>query len=266
MSSPLAVTRLDRALWLTIDRAEVRNALNDALMLALAAEIRRARTVPGIRAIVLTGRGDRAFCAGADLKPGAETFEFDPEEPSTTYADLLRAARACTLPLIARVNGHCMAGGMGLLGMCDMAVASSRAKFGLPEVSIGMFPMQVAVVLQGLIPRRKLQELCITGEPITAGDALELGLVNYVVEPEHLDDKVNWLVERTANKSPIAIRSGKYALAAIADMTFEQSLFYMEKQLTSMALTRDAAEGLASFNENRRPVWPEPNPKHATHG
>lgn len=260
-SSSLKVSHRDNALWVTITREEVRNALNDELIVALTEAIESSKKEPTTRAIVITGQGDRAFCAGADLKPGAATFAFDAEEPTTTYAQLLRVAHACTLPLIARVNGHCMAGGMGVLGMCDMAVASSRAKFGLPEVAIGMFPMQVAVVLQGMIPRRKFQELCLTGEPITADEALEIGLVNYVVDPEQLDEKLEWLLARIVNKSPIAIRRGKYALAAIADMTFEQSLFYMENQLASMALTADSAEGLRSFNEKRPPVWPVPSRK-----
>jgi len=256
MTERLISTRRDGAvLTLTIDRAPVRNALNELVMIQMREELLEAQKDRDLRAIIVTGAGDRAFSAGGDLKPGSQTFAYDASIPTTVYADLLRTATSCTIPLIARVNGHCLAGGMGILSMCDMAVSTSDAKFGLPEVKIGMFPMQVAALLQYQIPRRKFDEMCITGEPISAQEALEMGLINYVVEREQLDDKVNWLVERTVNKSPAAIRRGKYALQAIREMTLPQALAYMEGQIVSLALTEDAREGLAAFNEKRDPVW-----------
>jgi enoyl-CoA hydratase/carnithine racemase len=256
MSERLVSTRRDGAvLTLTIDRAPVRNALNERVMIELREELIRAQQDRDLRAIVVTGAGDRAFCAGGDLKPGAQTFAYDASIPTTVYADLLRTATSCTIPLIARVNGHCLAGGMGILTMCDMAVSTSDAKFGLPEVKIGMFPMQVAALLQYIVPRRKFDEMCITGEPITAQEALEIGLLNYVVERGQLDEKVAWLVERTINKSPTAIRRGKYALQATREMTLPQALSYMEGQIVSLALTEDSQEGRAAFNEKRDPVW-----------
>ena len=252
---PVRRDRNGAVLTLTIDRAEARNALNDAVMVSMRRALIEAQEDREIRAIVVTGAGDRAFCAGGDLKPSSKTFGYDPAETSTVYADLLRTASACTTPLIARVNGHCLAGGMGILGMCDMAVAAEGARFGLPEVKIGLFPMQVAALLQTLMPPRKFDELCITGEPMTADEALACGLVNYVVAAAELDAKVAWLTDRILDKSPTAIRRGKYALNAIADMTLEQALAYMEGQIISLAQTQDAAEGLAAFNEKRAPAW-----------
>jgi enoyl-CoA hydratase/carnithine racemase len=253
--SPITVTVQNNVTRLTIDRAEARNALNDSVMTALTAAIREAQTNPNIRAIVVTGAGDRAFCAGADLRPGSKTFGFDYAKPNTVYADLLRTASACTLPLIARVNGHCLAGGMGVLTMCDIAVASEDARFGLPEVKIGLFPMQVAAFLQMAMPRAKFSEMCITGEPITANEALQYNLVNYVVPAAELDSKVDWLLSRIVDKSPTAIRRGKYALRAMQDMTFEQAIGYAEVQISSIIQTQDATEGLRAFNEKRPPVW-----------
>jgi enoyl-CoA hydratase/carnithine racemase len=245
----------DKVMWLTIDRAQARNAINDDVIAGISTGLRAAELDPSVRAVVLTGAGDRAFCAGADLKPDSGIFDFDHSVPSTAYAMLLRQAVDFNLPLVARVNGHCMAGGMGLLSMCEMAVASSKALFGLPEVKIGLFPMQVASVMQHLVQARKFSEMCITGEPIDAQEALAIGLVNYVVDPEALDDKVQWLLARIVDKSPTAIRRGKHAMRAIADMTFAQSIAYTEAQIGSLRLTRDAAEGLASFNEKRKPAW-----------
>lgn len=253
--SVVRVDDRDGVRWLTIDRDDVRNALNDEVLDALADGIRSVRDRPDLRAIVLTGAGTSTFCAGGDLKPESETFDFDHSAPATSYANLLRAGHGCDLPLIARVNGHCMAGGIGLLAMCDMAIASDAARFGLPEVKIGMFPMQVAAILQNMISPRKFVELCLTGEPVTAHEALEMGLVNYVAPPTELDTRVAWLLSRIVDKSPTAIRRGKHALRATRDMTIEQAIAYMESQIATLALTDDSKEGIASFNEKRAPIW-----------
>lgn len=245
----------NRVFWLTINRESARNALNDNVLINLANCFREARTMPDLRAIVVTGAGTRAFCAGGDLNSSSATFEFDYAKPSTTYADMLRAAHDTDLPTIARVNGHCMAGGMGLLAICDLAIASDQALFALPEVKIGMFPMQVTASLRRILPARAFAELCYSGDSITAQQALEFGLLNYVVPQTALDAKVQWLLERIVTKSPTAIRRGKYALRATLDMNFEQTLAYMETQLGTLSLTQDSVEGLASFNEKRPAVW-----------
>ena len=235
ISETLITERADNVLRLTINRPEKRNAINDETILAMTAAFEQASRDAEIRAIVLTGAGDKAFCSGADL--GGGVFEFDYSEPVSNYANLLRAARRSTVPVIGRINGFCLAGGMGLLAVCDMAVASSTAKFGLPEVKVGLFPMQVAALLQSMIPARKFAEMCYTGEMLTAGEALACDLVNYVADPEALDEKTDWLVERVVSKSPSAIRRGKYALSATSGMTFEQAISFMESQIGLMPLT-----------------------------
>ena len=244
-----------QVLWLTVNRESTRNALNDEVLARMADAISGASGNTSLRAIVVTGAGSRVFSAGGDLKSGAATFDFDYSRPSTNYADLMRAANQSNLPMLARVNGHCLAGGMGLLSMCDMAVASSHASFGLPEVKIGMFSMQVAASLRRILPPRLFAEMCYSGESINAQEALAHGLVNYVVESAGLDDKVQWLLDRIVTKSPTAIRRGKYALRATQDMSFEQSIAYMETQISTLALTKDSSEGIASFNEKRAPAW-----------
>jgi enoyl-CoA hydratase/carnithine racemase len=255
MASLILTESKDGVFRLTLNRPEVRNALNDQVMGEIADAMVEAQRDPANRVIVLTGAGDKAFCAGGDLKPGAKTFGFDHSNPRSTMANMFRVVKECGLPIVARVNGHCMAGGMGIVAMCDMTVASSKALFGMPEVKIGLFPMQIAVHLTRLMNRRTFDEMCFTGEPISADEARAAGLVNYVVEPEELDAKVDWLVARMLDKSPTAIRRGKYALRASQDMGWEQALAYMENQIMSLALTEDAAEGLAAFNEKRKPVW-----------
>jgi enoyl-CoA hydratase/carnithine racemase len=239
-------------LHLTINRPERRNAINAAVLAGLTEGLERAERDAAIRAVVITGAGDKAFCAGADLATG-KSFSFDYAEPHQAIANLFRRARRATVPLIARVNGACMAGGMGLMAMCDMAVASENAVFGLPEVKVGVFPAQVLSVLQHQIPQRLLNELCLCGEPLTAREALEAGLVNHV--SADLDGKLDWLLARLLDKSPTAIRRGLYTLKTVETLSFEQSMAFTESQIGLFALTEDAREGQLAFREKRKPHW-----------
>jgi len=245
--------RRGNVLWLTINRPAQRNAITPPVMDAMARAIGEAGADRSLCAIVVTGGGDRAFCAGADL--GGETFRFDYAEPTLPFANLLRVAHASKVPLVARVNGACMAGGMGLLAMCDLAVASSKARLGLPEVKVGVFPMQVIALLQRMISQRDLYELCLTGEPIDAQQALQMRLVNYVEPPENLDQKLDWLIARLADKSPAAIRRGRFAMRQVESMSFPEAIAFMEGQIGLTALTDDAAEGMSAFREKRPPQW-----------
>ncbi|MEO6973527.1 MAG: enoyl-CoA hydratase/isomerase family protein [Rhodoferax sp.] len=239
-------------MWLTINREDRRNAISAAVLAALSDALARANKDRDVRAIVITGAGTRAFCAGADLQSG-QSFKFDYSEPHVGFANLFRQAKQSVVPLIARVNGACMAGGMGVMGMCDMAVASRNAIFGLPEVKVGLFPAQVLSVLGHLIPRRVLAEMCLTGEPLSAAQALEYSLINCV--SDDLDGKLQWLLERLLDKSPAAIRRGLYTMKKIEAMSFEESMSFTESQIGLFALTGDAAEGQLAFREKRKPVW-----------
>lgn len=255
-SSPeLSVEQRGPTLWLTITREERRNAMSHAVLAGMAQAIAAAQSRRDIRAIVITGAGTKAFCAGADLQ-SANAFTTDYSEPHGHLAQLLRVAKGSCIPLIARVNGACMAGGMGLMSMCDMAVAASHAVFGLPEVKVGVFPAQVLSVLQHLIPRRKLAEMCLTGEPITSAQALEYHLVNYVSdEGSDVDAKLQWLLDRLLDKSPAAIRRGLYTMKKVETMAFEESMAFTESQIALFTLTEDAKEGQKAFQEKRKPVW-----------
>ena len=248
----LGVERRGAVLWLTIRREARRNAMSPAVLAGLAEALRAAQADRELRAIVLTGAGTQAFCAGADLQAD-KTFVADYSEPHLQFAQLLRLAQASTVPLVARVNGACMAGGMGLLAMCDLAVAAPHAVFGLPEVKVGVFPAQVLTVLQRLLPRRHLAELCLTGESVDAARALELGLVNYV--DHDLDGRLDWLLQRLLDKSPAAQRRGLYTLKKIETMAFEESMAFTESQIALFTLTEDAREGQAAFREKRKPQW-----------
>jgi enoyl-CoA hydratase/carnithine racemase len=244
-----------QAFWITINRPEKRNAINADVVTGIAKGYRTAHDDAEVRVIVLTGAGDKAFCAGADLVNTGAAFAVDFAKPNVDYADLLRLAQNATKPCIARVNGVCMAGGMGLLCMTDMAVAAENAIFGLPEVKVGVFPMQVMSLLQDIAPRRLINEWALTGEPFDARTAQAAGLLNHVVPAAELDAKLDWLIGRITDKSPTAIRRGKYAMRAIAAMSFDQAIAYTESQIALTAMTEDAKEGLAAFAEKRKPAW-----------
>lgn len=239
-------------LWLTIQREERRNAMNATVLGGIGAAIARVNQTREARAIVITGAGSKAFCAGADLQTG-NSFKFDYSEPHQGFANVLRQARTSNVPLIARVNGACMAGGMGLMGMCDMVVAARHAIFGLPEVKVGVFPAQVLSVLGDLLPRRVLNELCLTGEPFSAERAWEVGLINGVAD--NVDEALQALLDKLLDKSPAAIRRGLYTLKHTEHMTFEQSMAFTESQIALFALTEDATEGQTAFREKRKPNW-----------
>ena len=135
------------AFWITINRPDKRNALHPGVIDGIREGLRRAHALTEVRVIVITGAGDKAFCAGGDLRPG-QGFAFDFSRPRLDYGELLREAQDASLPIIARINGACMAGGVGLAAMGDFAIAADHAQFGLPEVRIGLFPMQVLSLLQ----------------------------------------------------------------------------------------------------------------------
>ena len=251
MTTVVKSSRHDARLVLTIDRPERRNALNADVIGALLEALHRARSDDTIRVVVLTGAGDEAFCAGADL--GAGAFEFDYAAPTIAYADLLRTAGTLHVPLVARVNGTCMAGGMGLLAMCDLAIAAPHAIFGLPEAKVGVFPMQVLSVLQAQVPQRFLTQLCLTGDSIDAARAREIGLVNEVA-PD-LDGALERLLSRLQSNSPTALRRGLYAMKAMRSMSFEEAIAFGEGQIGLLAMTQDAREGIAAFKDKRRPQW-----------
>lgn len=245
------------AFRITINRPKRRNSINEEVCLQIAAAIDAAEADRDVRAVVLTGAGDQAFCAGGDLKPGADgaPFTINPADPNNFVIKLFRRMEKCRLPIVARVNGHALAGGLGLVCACDMAVASSAAKFGVPEAKIGLFPMMILPYMMRVIPRRRLLEMCITGELISAEEALALDILNYVAAPAELDAKLDWLLARIVDKSPTSIRLGKQVFRAIEDMTLDQAFEHTQVMLPLIALSQDAKEGFAAFNEKRKPIW-----------
>lgn len=257
MPGPVAMKREGATLTVTITREERRNALNEQVAKEIIAAIDQAEADAGIHAIVLTGAGDKAFCAGGDLQPAADgsPFSIDPADPRHYIAALFRRMNDCRVPLIARVNGHALAGGFGLVCGCDLVVAREDALMGVTEVKVGLFPMMILPFLLRNTPNRVLMEMCLTGDPITAAEAKAHGIVNYAVPAADLDAAVDSLVSRITDKSPTGIRLGKQALVKIREMTFDAALEYAPFMLANMARTEDAREGFSAFAEKRSPNW-----------
>lgn len=244
-------------LWITLNREERRNAINEEVITTITRAIIDAQRSGDVRAIVLTGAGEKAFCAGADLQKNVRggAFDVDFSRPRHYIVELFKTIQESPIPLIARVNGHVMAGGFGILCACDMAVAADDIRIGTTESRIGVTPMMILPFMLRVLPPRRLQEMCITGEQFSARDALDWGVVNYVVPRAELDSKLDWLLARVVDKSPTAIRLGKQAFNAMRDMDLRESLEYAQVMVPVMASTEDAREGKAAFQEKRPPKW-----------
>jgi enoyl-CoA hydratase/carnithine racemase len=249
-----------QALWLTIDREEQRNALDDAVVGELIAGVEVAGTTPGVRALVLTGAGAKVFCAGGNLKTDAkgDPFRVDPNRLDNPIALLLRALEACPVPTIARVNGHALGGGFGLVCACDFAIGADHARLGTPEAKIGLFPLMILPALKRVLPQRKLAELCMTGEPMSAAEAAACGALSESVPADRLDERVEVLVGRLAAAAPTAIRFGRRIMTTMAEMPYLAGIEYAQRMLPLMAQTDDAVEGFKAFNERRPPAWTAP--------
>jgi enoyl-CoA hydratase/carnithine racemase len=237
---------------LTLHNPARKNAIGPAMVDDLLHALEDAATDAEVRVVVLTGAGD-AFCAGGDFAQMTGSAESLP--PKGDYADLLLAMTRSPVPIVARVNGHAMGGGLGLVAAAHFAVAARGAKLGTPEIDVGLFPMMIMAVLQRVVPRRKLLEMMLYGERLDADQAAAAGLVNRAVDPGELDGAVQKITDTLLSKSPIAVRLGLSAFAAQDDLDLETALPLLRERLAGCLSTDDAREGLRAFLEKRRPQW-----------
>jgi len=246
----------DKVATIRINRPERRNALNADVMNGLSACFERAGADPDVSAIVLTGAGG-SFCAGADLGGGFDGDKsfLDLHDDRGHYAGLLVKMNRCKKPILAAVEGYCLAGGMGLCLSSDVAVASRDAQFGLPEIKRGLWPYMVTAVLIRNVGRKKAAELCMTGERISAAEAERIGIVNHCVAPAEFEEKVAAMAGKLASFSPAVMGLGKSCFYQIADMNLEDALRYLQSQLTINTQAEDLREGIAAFLQKREPVW-----------
>jgi enoyl-CoA hydratase len=249
--SDLAVTNTGGVLRLHIDREPKRNALNGNVLRGMLEAIES----PGdARVVLVTSAGEKVFCSGADLvqmAPNATGLEV--HEGRGLLRELVMAMRACPLPIVASVQGLCLAGGVGLVLGCDIVVASETAAFGLPEVDLGLWPFMVSALLGRHVSPKRAMEMMLSARRVPAREALEMGLISRVVED--LAGETDALVTALAAKPPVAVRLGKKAFFAALDSSLEAGLEAMQAQLSLLNTTEDAAEGVGAFLEKRKPEW-----------
>jgi enoyl-CoA hydratase/carnithine racemase len=238
----------------TLNRPERRNALGAQMTNELLYAFDDAAADDEVRCTVLTGAGS-AFCAGADLGQLSGIADALELPPKGGYDDLLRMMTRTTKPIVARVNGHAMGGGLGLVAASSLAIASSDAKFGAPEVKLGLFPFMIYAVLERLMPRRRLMEMLLCGERLSADDAAQLGLLNRAVPAAELDAAVKSVTDSLTAASPSAIKLGLSAVHEVDGLSFDEKLPTLAQRLVECLATEDAREGLTAFLEKREPKW-----------
>lgn len=244
-----------RARFLILDREPQRNALSIGLLGELRAALARADSDDRVRAICITGAGEKAFCAGMDLSSALQASRLAAHEGRRAYAALLIELSRLGKPVVASVNGAAVGGGVGLLAACDLAVAADDARFSTPEIDLGLFPYMALAPLVRCIGPRAALGMCFTGRKIDAAEALAIGLINLAVPWAELAERTQSLLDTLCAKSPVALRLGKRAFYSTQDLPYEQQLEALCAQLSVNALTEDAAEGVAAFLEKRKPEF-----------
>lgn len=240
--------------WMTINRESRRNSISQEMMSQMIEHLDKIEADPDIRAVCFTGTGEKAFCSGADL---ASTLsqENDLVQGARNYALLLKKLSRTAKPTVARVNGPCLAGGLGFMLSCDIVIARNDTWLSAPEVNVGIFPMMVGALLYRNLGRKKAVDMVLTARRIGAQEAEQLGLITRAVEPAELDARVDEVLQSLVEKSPIGLAIGKKAYYHMADMPFEDALDYLSDQLVEISKTGDALEGITAFLEKRKPVY-----------
>ncbi len=239
-----------------INRPEKRNALNTATIAELVGAFEDCKNDPAIRVIVLSGAGEKAFCAGADLAETQQSInEYQRFVQRESFVGLFEMMPKLGKPIIGAVQGMALAGGCGLAASCDFVIASENARFGTPEINVGLFPMMISAVLIRNLGRKKAFDLMFTGRQIDAHEAERIGLVTRVVSADQFAAQVDKLAEDLASKSPTIMKLGKDALYNADQMPFSEALKYLSTMLTLSILTEDSKEGLTAFLEKRPPEW-----------
>ena len=240
---------------ITLFNPERRNAIGPQMVNELLWALSDAAEDSAIRVVVITGEG-KAFCAGGDFAQMTGASADQVELPHKgDYADLMLAMTRFEKPIVSRVNGPAMGGGLGIVAASHFAIAQSDARLGTPEVDVGLFPFMIAAVLARIVPRRALVEMMLRGQKLEAAEAQRIGIVTRVVSPENLDGEIDALCTDLAARSPTAIRLGLRAFAAQDDLALQDALPLLRNALGEALGTEDAREGLTAFLQKRKPNW-----------
>jgi enoyl-CoA hydratase len=245
----------DGVATVTLNDPEKRNRLSGDMLAQLVVAIRRAGEDDAARAVVLTGAGD-VFCAGADLGGfGSDAPAIQKHFGTDLFLEFFRLMPRLGKPSLCAANGHVVAGGLGLALSCDLVIAKEGADFWTPEINIGAFPYMIMSIIYRNVPRKKVNEMILLGERLSAEEAVTYGLANKVVPAEEFDDAVAGWAKRLASKSPVLMRLGHDAMYRQQDMALDDALEYLRSQLSLTFTTEDIVEGAQAFFEKREPNW-----------
>jgi enoyl-CoA hydratase/carnithine racemase len=239
---------------ITISDPERRNPISVTTMEGLLESTRRALDDPTVSVLVYTGAGD-VFSAGGDLSGSFVDEVIGLHRARGVFADLFRLMIRGGKPTVARVNGHALAGGLGLAVACDVTICVDDARLGTTEVAVGLWPMMISALLVRVMPRKAALELMLTGRVIDPVEAQRLGAVSRVVPRSELDQAVDDTVKALQARSPATLMIGRDSYCGMSDLDFDAALDRLQTGLTSIAMSEDAAEGIAAFLEKREPRW-----------
>ena len=246
----------DHIARVTINRPERRNAMSWDVITGLRKAAADAKADDDVRVLVITGAGEQAFCAGADLTGMRGDAGFvETHDARGELARLFMDFWSLGKPTIARVSGYALAGGFGLALSCDFVVAAEDAQFGTPEINVGLWPYMITVPLVRSMPPKKALELMLTGRRVSAEEAERIGFVNQVVKAKELDEAVDSFAGTLAKKSPAIVKLGRDSFYAVWDQAADEALRYLHPLLTITTQTEDSREGIAAFVEKRPPDW-----------
>jgi enoyl-CoA hydratase len=246
----------DGVATVTLNNPEKRNMLSGQMLAELVDAMKTARDAEEVRAVVLTGAGDKVFCAGADLGGFAADAPLVAKHFATDlFLEFFRLMPRLGKPSLCAANGHVLAGGMGLALSCDLLIAKEGATFGTPEINVGAFPYMIMAIIYRNVPRKKVNEMMLLGERLSAEQAVEYGLANKVVPAGEFDDAVADWATKLASKSPVLMRLGHDAMYRQQDMAVDDALDYLRSQLSLTFSTEDIGEGVSAFFEKREPEW-----------
>jgi enoyl-CoA hydratase len=246
----------DRVATVAMNRPEARNALSDQLLDDLLAALTAARDDDDVRCVVLTSTHEKVFSAGGDLGAFASDAPLIEKYFATDrFPRLFHLIGGLGKPTICAANGHVLAGALGLALACDLIIAKEGARFGTPEINVGVFPFMIMALIYRNVGRKKTNELLLLGEQIDAHEAERIGIVNKVVPGEEFDAVVADWARKLAAKSPLLMRLGKDAMHRQQDLALTEAIEYLHSQLVLSFSTNDIQEGVKAFFEKREPAW-----------
>ena len=244
----------DAVARVTLNRPDKRNPLGPSMIGGLIAALERARADASVRAVVLTGAG-KVFSAGGDLSAMGQRGASGGDAIAGTLPDLFLLIGRLGKPVVAMVNGHALAGATGLVAACPLAIASSDAHFGTPEINVGLWPMMIMATIFRCVGRKRGLEMVMTGERLDAAEAARIGLINRAVPADKLEEETAALCAKLTSKSPRIMELGLLGFEAAEDLALEPALHELQRRFLDVLATDDAREGLTAFLQKRPPVW-----------